>query len=97
MYFIVQQSHIRSQGLFPLSDAFYYTCSSHKIKLKVSLHVCTWCDFETVQCLLAWLSNYIDKVTDIIQAKLLGDFHMVISMGGESLQTGGRVQQRGEI
>ena len=46
---------------------------------------------------LAQISNYIDKVTDIIQAKLLGDFHMVISMGGESLQTGGRVQQRGEI
>ena len=26
---------------------------------------------------LAWISNYIDRVTDIIKAKLLGDFHLV--------------------
>ena len=27
---------------------------------------------------LMWISNYIDKVTDIIRAKPLGDFHLAM-------------------
>jgi hypothetical protein len=37
-----------------------------------------------------WISNYTDKVTDIIKAKLLGDFYLVNKQEGrpgEDLKT----------